>query len=470
MKLAAHLTELRERPEHFLDMSGEELFAIGAPELEEIHLSILQRRFRELRPKVKVLDRLAAEVHISEISVIEDIAPLGLPHTMYKSYSAADAQNGRYDRLTTWLSTLCAFDLNSLDVRECDSMESWLAHIETRTPMRPTASSGTGGKISITPRGLPEEIAQWNMLLHFFDPYRDEHGVDIRSGEVPFLCPWPSDSGRQAFINTVKVMRDRTYKGRENLVHTVGKGWISADELQLASKLRKAESLGEELLLMEREKQVAALVAERNRALPDRLNAFVENVVRKLAGQKVVMFGFWTQIFELAVACRDRGIKADWAPDSLIVTGGGTKGFTFPDGWRGVIDEVFPYHLRQVYGMSESTASAIGCSQGRMHPLPWGVKLVLDPATSECKPRSGLQTGRLLVHDLLSTSLWPTTLTGDLVTINFDGGCACGRKGPYFHNTIGRLSEALGGDDKITCAKTPQAYENLEKFALSSGI
>ena len=55
-------------------------------------------------------------------------------------------------------------------------------------------------------------------------------------------------------------------------------------------------------------------------------------------------------------------------------------------------------------------------------------------------------------------------------TVDFDGNCPCGRKGIYFLNSIGRLSEALGGDDKITCAKTPQAYEKLEQFALSTGF
>jgi phenylacetate-coenzyme A ligase PaaK-like adenylate-forming protein len=195
------------------------------------------------------------------------------------------------------------------------------------------------------------------------------------------------------------------------------------------------------------------------------MDRFIQEAIIDRKGQRVLMFGFWTQVFEVARACKDKGVQVEWAPDSVISSGGGTKGFVFPDGWRELINEVFPFPIRENYGMSETTAISIGCREGHMHPVPWGIKHVVDPVTGKSKPRSGVQSGRLLVHDLLSTSLWPTTLTGDHVTIDWRGGCPCGRKGPFFLNNIYRLGEATG-DDKITCAKTPQAYERLEEFAL----
>jgi hypothetical protein len=461
--------QLRDDPKRFLAMKTADLFAIDRDEVEAVQLSIVRRRFAELRPKVKVLDRLASEVGIDDITTLDDLVPLALPHTLYKSYAASDIDNGRYERLTKWLGTLSAYELSQIDLSGCDSIESWLLRIEAATPMRPVCSSGTMGKISILPRGVPEEEAQLSMFLRMFEPYGDdEHGIDLRDGKTPFLCPWMSDTGRQAFINTIDLLRKGVYPGREHMIQTVGKGRITADELKLASKLRRTEALGEELVLSEADKRIARVVADRNRALPHRMELFIEEAVVGRRGQKVVLFGFWTQIFEVARACKQKGIKAEWSPDSIVQTGGGTKGFTFPDGWRSVIDDVFPFTLRQAYGMSETTAISVGCSRGFLHPLPWGIKHVVDPDTSRPLPRSGMQSGRLLVHDLLSTSLWPTTLTADQVTINWDGGCACGRKGPYFLDNIHRLGEA-GGDDKITCAKTPEAYEKLEEFALSFG-
>lgn len=463
-----HITLLRENPEHFYAMNTEEMFDLDPAAVEALQLDLLRRRFAELRPKVKVLDKLCIETGIDRIDSIDDVVPLALPHTMYKSYRATDIDKMRFDRMTAWLDALTAYDLSGIDVSSADSIEGWINLLEAETPMRPVSSSGTLGKISVLPRGLPEDRAQLHMLYCMFEPYRDEPGVDLRDGTAPFLCPWPSDSGRQAFINTIQILRDGAYPHDPGLVRTVGKGRISADELKLASRLRRAETLGEQLELSDQEKGIAEMVAERNRAMPDRMDRFIAESVIGLKGQRVVLFGFWTQIFELARACRQKGVTVEWAPDSLIETGGGTKGFVFPDGWRELIDDVFPFALRENYGMSETTAISIGCREGMLHPLPWGIKHVVDPATSQPLPRTGVQTGRLMVHDLLSTSLWPTTLTGDEVTIDWDGGCGCGRKGPFFHNNIQRIGEATG-DDKITCAKTPQAYERLEAFALNVG-
>lgn len=460
------LETLRNNARAFLDMSTEELFDIDWEVLEPLQIELAQRQFQALRPKIKVLDRLADEVGVSAINTIEDLVPLGLPHTFYKSYSLGDIQKRRFDRLTNWLSTLSAYDLSDIDVAGCDTIEDWLLRLEAATPIRPVSSSGTSGKISFVPRGVPEDIAQTIMFVRFFEAYGEEYGVDIRNGDVPFLCPWPSDAGRQAFINTVDLLRNSFYSEHPDLIKTVGRGRITADELLLASKLNRAQSLGEELELTEAEARIAQTVADRNRAMPNRVDQFVDEVVSKLSGQKVVLFGFWTQLYQLAAACKAKGVTVDWSPDSLIVTGGGTKGFTFPDGWMELLREVFPFHLREVFGMSETTASGVCCSKGNIHTLPWGIKHVVDPETGLSRPRSGVQTGRLLVHDLTAESMWPTTLTGDQVTINFDGGCGCGRKGPYLLNSIQRLSAAQGGDDKITCAKTPQAYEKLEEFAL----
>jgi hypothetical protein len=118
-----------------------------------------------------------------------------------------------------------------------------------------------------------------------------------------------------------------------------------------------------------------------------------------------------------------------------------------------------------MYGTSETTAAMIECTaKSHLHPLPWGIQHVVDPDTGQVLPRTGVQRGRLLIFDTLAESYWSGTATGDEVTVHWDGGCECGRKGPYFDNNIQRLSDTRGGDDKITCARTPQAFERLEEF------
>jgi len=92
---------------------------------------------------------------------------------------------------------------------------------------------------------------------------------------------------------------------------------------------------------------------------------------------------------------------------------------------------------------------------------------VLDPKTSEPLPRTGVQTGRHACFDLLAETYWAGTITGDEVTAHWDEDCPCGRLGVFFDGDIHRYGEAEGGDDKITCARTPDAYGNLVDFALS---
>jgi hypothetical protein len=56
--------------------------------------------------------------------------------------------------------------------------------------------------------------------------------------------------------------------------------------------------------------------------------------------------------------------------------------------------------------------------------------------------------------DLLPSTYWGGVVSGDKVTITWDGGCACGRKGAYIHNHISRYSEEVTGDHKTTCSAT----------------
>jgi hypothetical protein len=49
---------------------------------------------------------------------------------------------------------------------------------------------------------------------------------------------------------------------------------------------------------------------------------------------------------------------------------------------------------------------------------------------------------------------WGGIITGDKVTVDYDGNCKCGRHGPFVHDNIGRFSEAVTGDDKVTCSAT----------------
>lgn len=464
--------QLEQDPWRFLELSQEELFDLDFEKIEQIQINLLKRRFSELRPKLRALKRLADEVGLDEVSGFEDLTRLAMPHTMLKSYSALDVQNHRFDKLTRWLQALTTHDLSAVDASECESLEAWLQEVERSTPLRPVTSSGTSGKISLFPLSTVEEKLFIYKNTYIVQPYHDEPGIDATSGEYIFVCPWPSRYGRHNIPLIMRVLKENCYDGREDMFVTLGEGTLTADEMWLNGRLQRAQALGEDLELSSSEQAVVKELTARASKNDERWDQFVQHAVVDLKGKKVMFYGALMNLYLIAQACQKFDVVVDWHPDSIIMTGGGTKGFDFPEGWRDLVAERFPHHVpgrvKEVYGMTESSATAVCCPNNKLHPLPWGIAHLMDPQTGQSLPRTGTQSGRMVVFDPLPSTFWAGVITGDQVTIHYDGGCGCGRKGPYMDNDITRISELNGGDDKIVCARTPQAFQSLEDFLAKS--
>jgi hypothetical protein len=56
-----------------------------------------------------------------------------------------------------------------------------------------------------------------------------------------------------------------------------------------------------------------------------------------------------------------------------------------------------------------------------------------------------------------------------MVTIDWDHQCECGRTSYAMEKKINRVSEIQGGDDKISCAATPQAQAEAMDFLTGFG-
>jgi hypothetical protein len=87
-------------------------------------------------------------------------------------------------------------------------------------------------------------------------------------------------------------------------------------------------------------------------------------------------------------------------------------------------------------------------------------------------PRSGAVTGQFACYDLLADTHWGGFITGDEATMEWDAVCSCGRTTPYLQGAIRRLSERRndGGEEKINCAATPQAYGEALDFLNGGAI
>jgi hypothetical protein len=89
--------------------------------------------------------------------------------------------------------------------------------------------------------------------------------------------------------------------------------------------------------------------------------------------------------------------------------------------------------------------------------------MLLD-ADGNVLPREGTRSGRYAFFDLLAETYWGGFITGDRITIHWDEDCACGWKGPRLERGIKRFSELAGGDDKISCAGTEEAYSEFMNY------
>jgi hypothetical protein len=256
--------------------------------------------------------------------------------------------------------------------------------------------------------------------------------------------------------------------GDETRFHALYSDAISTDLMFLASKMRAAASRGEldrlaiDPELLARKDEFVAMQARR----PQEMAEFFTRLTRELAGKRVFMIGAYNLMYEVAAAGLERGMRRVFAPDSAILTGGGMKGFVLPGNYMEVIQEFLGVdRIQEGYGMSETSTLNWVCEAGRYHVQPWIIPFVLDPETSEPLPRRGIQTGRAAFYDLFVGAHWGGVISGDEITVDWDGSCACGRTSVHIAHDIVRYSEKQGvEDDRISCSATQQVNDEAVSF------
>jgi hypothetical protein len=191
---------------------------------------------------------------------------------------------------------------------------------------------------------------------------------------------------------------------------------------------------------------------------------FFAKVLADCAGKPVYVAGVVPFLVNWMQMGEERGLRQVFSPDSLVTTGGGAKGLKLPNDWRQRVEDFLGTRINVNFGMSESISHLTGCILGQYHPAPYHIPYVLDVATGEPLPREGTQIGRYAFYDLLAESYWGGFVTGDEVTVTWNG-CRCGRVGPYMHPNIQRFSDkSPDGDDKINCAGAADAHERALEY------
>jgi len=455
-------------PLSFFGDSITTMHSIGRAELEDLQREAMIRRFAEHRDGIEMVRKLADRLGVATVDTFDDIVPLMFSHTAYKSYPAALIDNKRWDLMTRWLDKLTTYDLSGVDVDGCDSIDEWLDQIESQTSLQIVTSSGTTGTFSVIPKDTPitvEGMRIWKNMV--FQKFGKEPSEDELNPVVDVI--WPNFSeGRFGMTRMVPWIKTEFTGGDESRFHALYSGSMDTDLIFLANKMRAAAARGE-LDRLELDPKLAARKAEfielQQRQVTE-VPEFISRLTCELRGKRVFMTSTYNLMYNLAAAGLEDGVRAEFASNSAILTGGGAKGEVLPDGYMDVIREFYGgVAIQEGYAFSEHNGVHFACDEGRYHLQPWVIPYILDPDTGESRPRVGKQTGRFAVYDVVNQSHWGGVMTGDEVTIDWDLRCPCGRTSLALERTIQRFSDKKDGqDDKISCAATHEVQNEAIDF------
>lgn len=437
-----------------------------------VQLAAMRQRLEERRGQIQMLQKLADSQAITDIATLDDLAPLLIPHDVYKSYPVSLLAKQKFGQLTTWLSRLTRHDPTQVDVSQCDSIDSWLTKLREETPLDVATSSGSTGTCSFFPKSKADyrvSVAGLRVQL------AQKFGEEPRPGDVDdpmhAIVPLYRD-GHASTGAFPKYIREAFCKGDDAKLHTAFNFKISSDLMWLAARLRAAAAKGDASkvdvpasLLARREEW------ERSQAdMPIRQMEFINRMVSELRGQRVFAMGTSNMFYAVAKKGLEEGIRASFSPDSVLMGGGGAKGVPLPDDLEEVICGFFGFErMTSGYGMTEMNSFSILCEHDHYHMLPWVTVYQLDLDSGQPLPRKGVQQGRAAFFDMTQDSTWGGLVTGDLVTIDWDNPCKCGRSSVALQKKINRVSEIQGGDDKISCAATPAAQAEAMDFLTGLG-
>jgi hypothetical protein len=448
-------------PASWGSLASEALFGFSKSGVEAAQLQALRHRFETLRPQIVALDQLATRQGVDQLESIADIVPALFDNRVYKSYPVTLIEQRKFDRLTKWIQRLTTCDLSGVDVEGIDSVDAWLERLGD-VGMSVGHTTGTTGKLSFVPHS-EQDWAGYSAAI--YEMQRGMFGFDPRGIALPYFTP----AYRRAHYAVGAKLQARLAADRPETERFFAHPHeISVDLISMAARLQDADASGQ----LDKLKFESKLLSQREALIAQSANrdAELQEWLRKLAedfrGREVFIQGTGADLIRAMQRGQELGIKVDVAPESILMTGGGMKGYEGASAdWEADVCAFFGVgRINSTYGMTESLGAAGRCEHKFYHFAPYLMPIMLDE-DYEALPRQGVQTGRFAFFDFLAETEWGGYITDDQLTMHWDGACACGRQGPRADRNIARISDVAGGDDdKISCAGVTEAYDSFMDF------
>ncbi|MFW9991828.1 MAG: hypothetical protein ACFFD4_07190 [Candidatus Odinarchaeota archaeon] len=453
-------------PETWLSKSLEENFSLDSSELETLQLYWIKNRFNTLKTSVPALQALVEKQGVTDFQEINDFSTVLFTHKVYKSYPLNLVEKNRFDQLTKWVDKLTAHDLSSIDMKGVKTIDDWLARLD-ENGMFIFHTTGTTGKLSFLPRSVKEKSVWINAFYKYLEALTGD--LEIKNTKMPVFFP-AYRTGRHVGARVLGYFGPEL-AGSEEEYHSLFNYPMSADFMSLAGRLRAAQARGD----LKKLDMIRALVKSKGELIkmkkkrPQMMREFFNKMVQDYKGQRVFVMAPVTDLLQVALEGQKAGVSHVFAPNSVLLTGGGLKGFDAPDNWKQLLKDFYGVdRLYEGYGMTECISFNPICKHGNYHIFPWNIPFVLDEDGNPL-PRKGVQTGRIGFFDLLAETYWGGFLTGDKVTIHYRD-CGCGWKGHWVEDNITRFSDLSGEDDKISCAGSQEAYNQFLDFVVDDTV
>ncbi|MDG2004008.1 MAG: hypothetical protein P8J20_11815 [Novosphingobium sp.] len=457
--------------EHFGNHNTK-IHTLPRDEVEAVQLTAMNMRLAERRDQVQMLAKLADTQGIDSVGSIDELAPLLMPHDIYKSYPISLLSKQKFAKLNQWLTKLTRYSPEEVDVSGCDSIDSWLTKIREESPLDVGASSGSSGTCSFYPKSKRDyQLSATGMRVQLAQKFGEDPRPGDIDGKLHAIIPLYKD-GHASMGSFGKYYSQAFGHGDPDYWHYCFDFKLSSDLMWLAARLRAAQAKGD----AGKVDVPASLLARREeweqsqRDMPAKQLAFVERMIKELKGERVFVMSTSNLLYTAAKRGLEEGLSGVFAPDSVFMGGGGAKGVALPDDLEEVICKFFNTdRMIASYGMTEMNSFSVMCDHDRYHVPPWVTIYLLDIENGQLLPRQGTQTGRASFFDMTADSCWGGIVTGDVVTVDWDTPCECGRTTYALDKQINRVSEIQGGDDKISCAATPAAQAEAMDFLTGFG-
>ena len=433
-------------------VTADNRYNIPFADLRDRQIAAMNERFQERKDQIKLVGHRAKEAGITAVRSLEEVVKLLLPHTAYKSYPENWLAQKRWDRLSKWLDTVSTHRVPVDKVADAGEVDDWIGNL-AGNGFFVSCSSGTTGKSAMLVAS--QKDMDW-CKTEAVATYSWGSGVKPAQDRRMFGMAATAHVPRNVATGEAytAALQDPNYERFAYPVPPITVGGLT-QMVVLRKSIADGTAKPQDLAAFEK------ISAERQKAVDDAVGITAKAVV-EARRSKLHVSGLWAGLYNVAKAVREMGYSAkDFNPENSIYVGGGLKRAKLPDDYREFVYETFniqPQRNYQNYSMQELHSGMPRCQAGgRYHVPPWVVPLILDKEGDNLLPLiDGEYEGRAAFFDLSLDGRWGGVISGDKISINFSP-CACGNKGPSIRDNIVRYSD-LGGDDKIGCAGTVDAY------------